>query len=252
MNRTETPVWRNEYKNFKMLKKKILQLLWPEVCPFCQKAWKMGPCPTCKKEIQKLIIKEPRCMQCGKPVGRAEQEYCHDCMHAVHHFDKGLSLWLHKQPVSGSVYQFKYHNQRVYGKFYANELVRQFGKQIHTWNPGLIIPIPLHIRRKRKRGYNQAEIVARELGSLLRIPVDVKSVKRRYHTRPQKELKHSERKENLKNAFQLSEQFIPTGNILLIDDIYTTGNTIDAAAQLLKKAGAANIYFLTISIGQGY
>lgn len=190
-------------------------------------------------------------MRCSKPVRRAEQEYCYDCTHAVHLYDKGLSLWLHRKPVNQSIYQFKYHNQRRFGEIYAEEILRVHGHAIESWNPDLILPVPLHKRRRKKRGYNQAAIIGRKLGSSLGIPVDEKSLRRRIYTDPQKKLGKRERKENLNRAFALRKDFSAVPAVLLIDDIYTTGSTIDAIAGLLKKKGIEKVYFLTVSIGQG-
>lgn len=191
-------------------------------------------------------------MRCGKPVEQEEQEYCHDCRNTLHYYDKGASLWVHKAPVSTSVYQFKYHNQRIYGAYYAKELLKCHAHTIKAWNPDIIIPIPLHIKRKKKRGYNQSELLAKEIGKRLQIPVFAKMIVRVRNTRPQKQVKHSERRSNIRNAFSLSQAFRPVKTVLLIDDIYTTGNTINEAARILWEAGVQNIYFLTISIGQGY
>lgn len=228
-----------------------LKLLWPEVCPFCQKVSKAGICSKCRVEIQKLQVREPRCMKCGKPVRASEQEYCYDCMHTHHHYDKGVSLWLNKPPVSTSIYQFKYHNQRVYGGWYARELLRQYKDILTKWNPDLIIPIPLHSRRKRKRGYNQAQILAKELGKLMGVPVKPGYVRRIKYTEPQKQLGHKSRRSNLAGAFTIGREFRAVHTVLIVDDIYTTGSTIDAAAEILKKSGVQKVYFLTISIGQG-
>ncbi len=191
-------------------------------------------------------------MQCGKPVRHSEQEFCYDCMRVRHSYDRGLSMWLHQDPVNKSIYQFKYHNQRRYGIHYAKELVRAYGHTIRKWNPDLILPIPLHKKRRKKRGYNQAAIISRELGELLHIPVDEKSLVRRVYTDPQKTLGRQERKENLKHVFAVKKEFYPVRVVLLVDDIYTTGNTIDAVTEVLKKKGVEKVYFLTISIGQGY
>ena len=229
-----------------------LRWLWPEICPFCGKASSRGICGVCRKELEKLKIQEPRCKRCGKPIARMEKEYCHDCSHTHHHYNSGLELWLHRKPVSTSIYQFKYHNQRSFGIWYAREMAEQFALSIRRWDPDLIIPIPLHSTRKRKRGYNQAQIVACELGRRMGMPVDATSLCRRIPTSPQKTLGHRERKANLRKAFALGRGFVPVPTVLLVDDIYTTGNTMDAAADILKRAGVEKVYFLTISIGQGY
>ena len=116
------------------------------------------------------------------------------------------------------------------------------------WKIDIIMPIPLHPRRLEKRGYNQAGVLAEALGKKLGIPVDEKNLKRRKNTKPQKELNHRERQKNMKNAFIVRKK-LKEENILLVDDIYTTGSTIEEAAKELKKAGAQNIFFLTIAIG---
>lgn len=230
----------------------IFKLLWPEICPFCGKVYKDGICPACKAKLKKLSIGQPRCMKCGKPVRKKEQEYCNDCTGTKHHYNRGRALWLHKPPVSSSIYQFKYHNQRVFGKYYADEMQKQLEAVVRKWKPELIIPIPLHPLRKRKRGYNQSAILAKELGKRLDIPVDISVLKRVRYTNPQKKLDSKTRKRNLYHAFKVSKRMKKFKNVLLIDDIYTTGNTIDEAAKKLKEAGVENVFFLTVSIGQGY
>ena len=231
---------------------KVGTWLWPETCPFCGRVNSQGICTLCRKKLEVIRIREPRCMQCGKPVRHEEQEYCHDCIYTEHQYIRGYSIWLHREPVSTSIYQFKYHNQRRYGICFAEELVCYYGHMIKEWRPDLIIPIPLHKKRRKKRGYNQAEIISIEIGKRLQIPVDNRSLVRRIYTDPQKTLGHRERKRNLNHAFAVSKGFLPVRTVLLIDDIYTTGSTIDAAAGVLKKKGVEKVYFLTISIGQGY
>ncbi len=194
-------------------------------------------------------------MKCGKPIRRKEQEYCRDCSRTQHYYDQGAALWLHREPVNLSVYQFKFHNQRRFGRYYAEELAKKYRETLLRWKPDIIMPVPLHAAKLRKRGYNQAEIVAGELGELLGITVNTKDFKRIRKTNPLKMLMPAERKRNLKGAFAVPEEkrrFLKGKNILLIDDIYTTGSTMDEAAKTLKKAGAEKVFYLTISIGQGY
>ena len=230
--------------------KKCLGILYPQTCYFCGKISKECMCSECVKQVE--YIEEPRCKKCGKPIRYEEQEYCHDCTEHIFYYEQGKSIWLHKGPVRWSVYQFKYHNRRVFAEFYAKEWKRIYGNKLKEWEIDLIIPIPLHRKRRRKRGYNQAEILAKELGERCNIPVDTKSVVRTVNTRPQKELNDKERKRNLSKAFRVTKHWEKARNVLLIDDIYTTGNTIDSVAQILKQKGAEKVYFLTISIGQGF
>ncbi len=175
-----------------------------------------------------------------------------DCQKQTFHYEQGRSLWIHKGAVPWSIYQFKYHNRRIYGEFYAQELYRLYGEDIRRWGIDLIIPVPLHKRRRRKRGYNQAEIVAKHLGKLMDIPVDGKAVVRKRYTEPQKVLNDKQRRKNLKGAFDIKKWRLQSGNILLIDDIYTTGSTIDEIARVIIEKKHNKVWFLTISIGQDF
>ena len=225
-------------------------LLYPQTCYFCGKICRERICPECAEKVE--YIEEPRCKKCGKPIRYAEKEFCHDCAEHAFHYEQGKSIWLHKGPVRWSVYQFKYHNRRIFAEFYAEEWYRLYGNKLKEWGIEVIIPIPLHPKRRRKRGYNQAEILANELGKRCNIPVNKKALIRVVNTRPQKELNDKERKKNLFKAFRLTIHWKTAKRVLLVDDIYTTGNTIDSVAQILKEKGAEKVYFLTISIGQGF
>lgn len=193
-------------------------------------------------------------MKCGKPIRDQEQEYCHDCMRTQHYFDRGAALWLHKPPVNQSIYQFKFHNQRNFGKYYAREMMAEYGDVLTGWKIDMIIPIPLHPGKYRKRGYNQAAVLAEEIGKLLGIPAEESVLARIKKTGPQKKLGPGKRRQNLKGAFLVQgkrKAALRGRTVLLIDDIYTTGSTLDEAARILKKAGAEKVFYLTISIGQG-
>ena len=157
---------------------------------------------------------------------KEEQEYCRDCQKKKHAFEAGKSIWVHKAPVSQGIYRFKYKNRRCYGEIFATEMAAELGDTVKQWKIEEIIPVPLHRSRQRIRGYNQAQILAEELGIRDRI-------------------------RNLKGAFGVTKSWIPKKCVLVIDDIYTTGNTIHRVAKVLKNAGAQKVYFLTISIGQG-
>lgn len=229
---------------------RLLGVLYPRTCCFCGKISIKELCDECRKKV--IYIDEPRCKKCGKPVRYEEQEFCYDCQKRRFYYEEGRSIWLHKEPVSWSVYQFKYHNRRIYGEFYAREMYRLFGALVRKWGIEVIIPVPLHWKRRRVRGYNQAEVLARHLGMLLEIPVDTKAIVRKSYTKPQKQLGDKERKKNLQNAFALAKEWPTPRKILLIDDIYTTGSTVDEIARLFKEQGNHKVWFFTISIGQGF
>ena len=190
-------------------------------------------------------------MHCGKPLREETDEYCPDCRNRKSYIRQGRSVWLHSGSVPGAVYRFKYQNRRRYGRIFAEEMAGCCGGVLRKWEIDEIIPIPLHSSRKRMRGYNQAEILASELSFLTGIPVRKDVLLRIRKTQPQKQLDDRERRQNLRGAFAVVKGWDPCRNALLIDDIYTTGSTVERSAKMLRKAGCENVYFLTISIGQG-
>ena len=241
---------RKIYRRFCLLEQELLELLYPPRCPFCDRLVrkKQWICPDCRLTIS--YIKEPLCKKCGKPVFDTRVEYCRDCRKKPHKYTQGKAVWTYEEKVKKSVYRFKYQNKREYARCYAKEMADRYGDWICRMGIQLIVPIPLHKSRRRKRGYNQAEILAKELSNYLHIPMNTKLLVRVKNTKPQKLLNDAERKNNLKKAFKTTENIVQLKYILLVDDIYTTGSTLDAAAQALLDAGAHKLYACCISIGQ--
>lgn len=151
-----------------------------------------------------------------------------------------------------SMYAFKYNNRREYGDFYANAVVSQFGNIINAWQADVLVPVPMFKIKKRKRGYNQAEVFAAALSRKLCIPMDSKILDRIRDTTPQKELNEQDRKNNIKNAFQIRKNGLEYSKIVLVDDIYTTGTTIDECAKVFLQAGINQVYFIAACIGKGF
>lgn len=195
---------------------------------------------------------EPVCSKCGKPVEDEREEYCYDCGRKACEFVQGKALWVYKGIVKDSLYRFKYRNRQEYAEYYSSELVRVYGEWIRRCGIQAVVPIPLSKKRLRQRGFNQAELVARKIGRKMELPVVSDFLLRIRDTKAQKELNDEERKNNLKRAFKTRTNKVQLDHILLIDDIYTTGSTMNEAAKVLKQAGAAKIYCLSVSIGRGY
>ena len=179
-----------------------------------------------------------------------ETEYCPDCQEKTHFFTSGRAVFLYEEEIRKSVYQFKFHNKREYAGFYVSEMERVGGDEIRNWNPDVIIPIPMYKRKKRQRGYNQAEILAKYLGKRLQIPVDTKSLVRVRKTIPQTSLGRKEREINLTNAVKTSTNALELMKVLRVDDFYTTGVTMDEAAKVLWMAGAEEVHFLVLCTGK--
>lgn len=198
---------------------------------------------------------EPKCKKCNKPISSAEIEYCYDCSMKKFHYVRGYSVWLYDAVMKRSIIDFKYKGRKEYTGYYVGEMIRHLGYEIREICPDVIIPIPVHPSRKRQRGYNQAELLACELGRRMHLLTRTDILVRVVKTRPQKELNNVERMKNLERAFcvrQTEEDYSKFHRVLLIDDIYTTGSTIEACAKALKRAGMGNVYFITLCIGQGF
>lgn len=150
-----------------------------------------------------------------------------------------------------SIYRFKYDNKREYADFYTEELVRVYGNWIKSLQVDAIVPIPLHKKRKVSRGFNQAEVLACGIGKKLNLPVMPEVMVRTKNTVAQKELNDKERQENVKNAFKIPSNEVKLKKVLLVDDIYTTGSTIDAAAKALKSKGVEKVYYVCLCTGGG-
>lgn len=230
----------------------IIDLLYPRRCPFCDEIvdWGRMVCPACEERL--VFISEPVCKRCGKPLEEETAECCFDCMRKEHAYRAGTALFVHQGAVRDSVYRFKYKNKREYAYFYARQTAKRRGEWIRRRGIEAIVPIPLHKNRQKERGYNQAELYARFLGRLMGIPVVNHCLVRSVDTRPQKELDDVQRKNNLKKAFKCKKNIVQFRYILLVDDIYTTGSTVDAAAMVLKQAGVQEVFFACISIGMGF
>lgn len=230
--------------------KHILDILFPARCAVCDQVLSFGQqdiCADCKTKIK--YLGNHICLRCGKEV-KPEEEYCYDCRKRSHVFDQGRAVFSYEF-IRLSLYRFKYAGRKEYARFYAKSIAKRLKEQKDIWQPQALVPIPLHPKKRKKRGYNQAEEIAVELGKLWNLPVITHLVYRSKNTRPMKEIVGTDRQNNLKNAFKLGANDVKLKTIIIMDDIYTTGSTMDAVARECRKAGVERIYFITVSIGNG-
>jgi len=233
------------------IKEFMLGILYPRRCPICGEIVMEKDstiCDPCRKYA--CPIQEPRCKKCSKELDSDEKEYCYDCMRTPHFYTRGIAVFPYDNYLKKSIYQMKFHNKREYNDFYVDEMLRSSGMVLSEWKPDVIVPVPLHKSKQRQRGFNQSELLARGIGKKLGIPVSSNLVLRVRATMPQKELSKKNRKINLKNAFKINKYDVKLKRILLIDDIYTTGTTIDTIACELLKQGAEQVYFAVVCIGR--
>lgn len=231
----------------------LLSLVYPRRCPVCHGI--VVPkgemiCIPCRKRLRP--ISEPRCKKCSKPLGKEEQEYCYDCAKGKHCYEEGIALYPYDKVMQKSIAYFKFQNRREYARAYAEEIEKCLGERLLRWGADCFVPIPVHRKKQISRGFNQAELLAREVSRLLGVPVDADLLVRVRKTLPQKELNDEERRKNLINAFQIGKKGVKYKRIILVDDIYTTGSTVDACARVLKASGIQEVYFFSLCIGTGY
>ena len=231
----------------------ILDLIYPRRCPVCGeiRPYRQGKvCEDCMSKLKK--VETPKCMCCGKTIESEEEEYCQDCVAVPKHFEQGFPVFSYREPLKSSIYAFKYKNQREHAEFFADCMFHCYKKEFLRLDLDGIVPVPVHPNKKRKRGYNQAELLAKQLGKRLAVDVFPDYLIRVADTNPQKELNDKERVNNLSHAFQLGKSSQRLKKILLIDDIYTTGATIEACTKVLLSGKAEKVYYTSIAIGKGY
>lgn len=225
-----------------------LNVLYPRHCPICHEILedqRRKICPECEASLHP--ISGPRCRRCSRPVAEQE-EYCPECEQSKHEFTEGLSVFVYNEEWKISIEKYKYYGCREYGEFFALCMTAAVRSRIPLWKPDLIVPVPLHRAKQRARGFNQSWDLARQIGEALSIPAEEHLVEKPKATRSQKKLTARERRQNLSDAFRVTRPL--AGEVLLVvDDMYTTGSTMDAMAECLKRAGASRIYFVTLCMG---
>ena len=150
-----------------------------------------------------------------------------------------------------AMYGLKYGNRRYFAEVFAKDMAKRHARWLAGLGVDMVLPVPMHAAKKRQRGYDQAEELAKALCREAGLPFSGKTLVRTKKTLPQKELNDTDRRKNLKNAFKIPQNSVKSNGVLLVDDIYTTGATIDACAEALKNAGVREVYAMTVVVGQG-
>ena len=231
----------------------MLALLYPQRCLGCQIL--IGPeetfCPACQKFI--FPIGTPLCVCCGLPFATAAgpDHLCGRCQARPPAFRQARSWALYQSgvtphPLSQAIQNFKYQRNLNVGKTLADLGVIHFPLDNQVYD--VIVPVPLHPHRLRWRGFNQSLILARALGCARHTKVDPFSLERTRPTVPQTQLTASERRANVRGAFAVvAPERLAQKQVLLVDDVYTSGATVEECAQVLCRAGAAVVDVFTLA-----
>lgn len=234
----------------------ILSALYPRRCPACDEIVAPGKgliCPACAKAKKMTPIKGPYCMKCGKELAKEGDFLCGDCRRISHLFERSRAVFCYTKEVRQSIARFKFHNKREYADYYAAVTAESMADYLQMVKPDVILPVPMYKKKKIKRGYNQAEVFAKRLSEKTGISCRTDILLRTKNTVPLKELEKDARKKELEQAFWVRRERLEASwkQILLVDDIYTTGATMDACSRVLKEAGIEKVCGLTLAIGAG-
>jgi len=227
----------------------VLDFFCPRPCLNCQEI--IPPqtpgllCPDCLAALP--LLPRPRCPRCGAPFRSpmVSDHLCHACLRQPPPFNRARAAGFYDGFILEAIHRLKYQRQVLYAKFLGQIMVREPDISAMLADAQLLVPVPLHPRRLRWRGFNQALLLAKHLSHL---PVAPEVLIRRRPTLPQVGLSSQERLVNVKNAFAVTApQEVNGRNIVLVDDVYTTGATIRECARVLRRAGAARLEVITVA-----
>ena len=234
----------------------LINIIYPRRCHICScflpedKEYNLSHyiCDNCN--IGLTPITNPICSICGLPfaVSAGQEHLCETCLRKNPWYDLARAPYLYSGLIAKTIQRFKYKSGTYLAPFFGT-LLSAFAKElIHNPKDITIVPVPLHRRRLRERGFNQSLLLAKGLASGLGAKLDYLSLIRKRNTRVQTGLGKEERRKNVKNAFSvINRQAINDKKILMIDDVFTTGHTLNECSRTLKESGASYIVCLTLA-----
>lgn len=225
----------------------FLNLVYPEKCALCKQVLpsdNRGLCQACFENAG--LILGDFCQKCGKVV-EPDQSLCYDCSHHTHIFTRGHSLFAYED-IKAAVLDLKYHKARWRLLGLSRLMAWLYAEEVKEWGIEAITFVPQAYLDLGVKGYNPSAYMAKILAKEWGLPLVKNQVKARHKGKKQKYLGRAARQENLKNIYYCQGQ-VAFAKILLVDDIYTTGATIDACSACLKAKGADQVYFLTLGTG---
>lgn len=221
------------------------RLVFPPVCLACHARVPAATeilCADCCAKLQP--IGRHYCPKCGAPL----KDYrCGPCSETIYVFDFARAAYVYESPAQELVHRLKYEALRAPARFFAQAILHHPSVQRLRGNFDLVLAVPLHHVRQRDRGYNQSRLIAKQIAQGLNLPC-AKPVLRHQNTLSQTNLSREARKRNLQGAFSLRRKAHVAGKrVILVDDVFTTGTTVNEISGLLKDRGAARVAVLTAS-----
>lgn len=227
----------------------VLNLLFPVNCGSCggkvEVSSSLGVCRQCINNLE--ISNSDACGYCGRPIDNVVG-FCSSCIDGSSNIDKIYTSCYYRNNIKNLIINFKFRNRKYLGRLLAELLIDVYKKRF-TDEVDLIVPLPLSPSRTRERGYNQAEILCRYFSKKTGIKMSKKMLWRTKNTLAQSSLSRRQRFRNMEKAFKASNKAEGL-RILLIDDVATTGATLQNAASALRKAGASEVYGLVVAHGK--
>ena len=207
----------------------ILELIYPNVCGICEEICKESLCKKCAIEMRKYEI---------NLINKHKKMYFNESMH----------IFKYNEMIRQRLIEYKFQDKSYMYKTFAKIILKNKKVCDFLEKYDIIIPVPIHKKRRLKRGYNQTELIAKEICKNISLELKTGVLIKQKNIKAQSELNKNERKQNIKNAFEIKNiNEIIDKKILLFDDIYTTGSTVNECSKILKKAGAKQIGVLTIA-----
>lgn len=198
-------------------------------------------------------ITDNSCNVCGKSLGTVagSNKICFECSETSHEFTKGYSCTTYEGPVKEILSGLKYKGRSYYTRNVVEIMTDRAEGFINDIHVDMLIPVPMHKRKEQARGYNQSSLLGEGLSRSLILPHKLDILVKGRETSPMSSLSSGERRINLHNAFRMgyNKDMIRGKNILIVDDVYTTGSTADACARVLKDNGAGHVYLFTFTSG---
>lgn len=246
----KTRMWLNN--KIKSFCESLVDVVYPLNCLICRaklNASQYSPlCSDCFSSIKK--INPPFCIKCGKPleIALTPSNKCLNCRKQEYNFDRAWSSTKYDGVMRECIHKLKYNRKFSLGNMFSRILIEFVNKYMEINKFDFIIPVPLHRTKLREREFNQAQMLAEPLSSNFNKRLLSKNIYRIRYTLSQSELSLQERRENIRGAFGISNpELIKGKDILIIDDVFTTGATVNECASLLKRNGAGLIEVLTLA-----